>query len=395
MKNKNVKNSETMKLNETIIREAEKFVTGLLKNETPETYAYHTLDHTLEVVKNAVFIGTKEKLPEEEMYILRLAAWFHDVGYIKTYKGHEKESAAMAVKFLEDQGVDENIHASVAESILATAFPQNPEIQVARVLCDADFMHLGQENYFEQAEKLRQEQKNAGIRKVKKAEFDQESVRLFEEHHWHTVFCQNNLEETKQKNLGLLKKRIEKRATKMKMKAAKSKSYSRGVDSMFKLTARNQINLSHIADNKSNILISLNGIIISLALATLVSKFKQEPAIIVPTIIFILFSLSTIVLAILSTRPNISSGKFTREDIKQQKVNLLFFGNFYNMDLEEYEWAVGEMINDDPYLYSTLTKDQYSLGTVLAKKYRLLRWAYNVFMVGLVITVGAFLFVFI
>jgi hypothetical protein len=181
----------------------------------------------------------------------------------------------------------------------------------------------------------------------------------------------------------------------VKIKAAKSKSYSRGVDSMFKLTARNQINLSHIADNKSNILISLNGIIISLALATLVSKFKQEPAIIVPTIIFILFSLSTIVLAVLSTRPNISSGKFTREDIKQKKVNLIFFGNFYNMALEEYEWAVAEMINDDPYLYSTLTKDQYSLGKVLAKKYHLLRWAYNVFMVGLVISVGAFLFVFI
>ena len=384
-----------MKLNETIIREAEKFVTGLLKNETPETYSYHTLGHSMEVVKNAVFIGTKENLPEDEMSLLRMAAWFHDVGYTKTYKGHEKESAAMAAEFLKRQGVEKNIRTAVAESIQATTFPQSPKTSVAKVLCDADFMHLGQENYFEQAEKLRQEQKNAGIRKLKKAEFDQESVRLFEEHNWHTVFCQNNLKETKQKNLGLLKERIDKRATKTKMKAAKSKSYSRGVDSMFKLTARNQINLSHIADNKSNILISLNGIIISLALATLVSKFKQEPAIIVPTIIFILFSLSTIVLAILSTRPNISSGKFTREDIKQQKVNLLFFGNFYNMDLEEYEWAVGEMINDDPYLYSTLTKDQYSLGTVLARKYKLLRWAYNVFMVGLVITVGAFLFVFI
>jgi len=384
-----------MKLNETIIREAEKFVTGLLKDETPETYSYHTLGHTMEVAKNAVFIGTKEKLPEEEMNILRLAAWFHDVGYTKTYKGHEKESAVMAAEFLERHGVEENIRTAVAESIRATTFPQSPKTSVAKVLCDADFMHLGQENYFEQAEKLRQEQKNAGIRNLKKAEFDQESVRLFEEHNWHTVFCQNNLEEPKQRNLGLLKERIDKRATKAKMKAAKSKSYSRGVDSMFKLTARNQINLSHIADNKSNILISLNGIIISLALATLVSKFKQEPAIIVPTIIFILFSLSTIVLAILSTRPNISSGKFTREDIKQQKVNLLFFGNFYNMGLEEYEWAVGEMINDDPYLYSTLTKDQYSLGTVLAKKYKLLRWAYNVFMVGLVITVGAFLLVFI
>ena len=384
-----------MKMNETIIREAEQFVTGLLKNETPETYSYHTLGHTVEAVKNAVFIGTKENLPVDEMNILQVAAWFHDVGYIKTYKGHEKESAAMAAKFLERQGVDENIRASVAESILATTFPQNPESRVARVLCDADFMHLGLKNYFEQAEKLRQEQRNAGIRKLKKAEFDQESIKLFEEHRWHTTFCKNNLGEPKQKNLEILKARIAKRSTKTKMNAAKLKSYSRGVDSMFKLTARNQINLSHIADNKSNILISLNGIIISLALATLVSKFKQEPAIIVPTIIFILFSLSTIVLAILSTRPNISSGKFTREDIKQKKVNLIFFGNFYNMNLEEYEWAVDEMINDDPYLYSTLTKDQYSLGKVLAKKYRLLRWAYNVFMMGLVISVGAFLFVFI
>ena len=384
-----------MKMNETIIREAEKFVTGLMKNETPEGYTYHTLNHTLEVVKNAVFIGTKENLPENEMSIVRVAAWFHDVGYIKTYKGHEVESAEMAVNFLERQGVDENIRTAVTESILATAFPQNPESRVAKVICDADFMHLGQENYFEREEKLRQEQKNAGIRKLKKYEFDQESLKLFKEHSWHTTFCKNKLDEPKQKNLEILKERIAKRITKAKMKAAKSKSYSRGVDSMFKLTARNQINLSQIADNKSNILISLNGIIISLALATLVSKFKQEPAIIVPTIIFIIVSLSTIVLAILSTRPNISSGKFTREDILLQKVNLIFFGNFYNMKLDEYEWAVAEMIDNDPYLYSTLTKDQYSLGTVLARKYKLLRWAYNVFMVGLVISVGAFLFVFI
>ena len=384
-----------MKINEGIIAEAEQFVTGLLKSETPEIYTYHTLNHTQDVFKNALLIGNREKLDEEEMSILSIAALFHDVGYLKKYKGHEEESAEIATRFLEQHGVDEYLRTIVAESIRATAFPQSPESRVAKVLCDADFMHLGQENYFELAEKLRKEQKNAGIHQLKKVEFDQESVRLFEMHNWHTAFCKKHLEETKQKNLEKLRERIARRTTKAKMKAAKSKSYSRGVDSMFKLTARNQINLSHIADNKSNILISLNGIIISLALATLVSKFKQEPAIIIPTIIFIMFSLSTIVLAILSTRPNISSGKFTREDIEQQKVNLLFFGNFYNMDLEEYEWAVGEMINDDPYLYSTLTKDQYSLGKVLAKKYRLLRWAYNVFMVGLVVTVTAFLFVFI
>jgi putative nucleotidyltransferase with HDIG domain len=382
-----------MKINKAILEEAERYVSNKLRNEIPIGYTYHTLDHTLEVVKNAIYIGSKENIGEDEMNMLVVAAWFHDVGYVKKYVGHETESAAMAEKFLEQREVDKTIRDNIVDCILSTTFPQQAKSKIAEVLCDADLMHLGQSTYFDWAQKLRQEQKSAGVAALKQIEFEKESVRIFEQHHYFTKYCRDTLTETKQDNLNRIKENIASRST--KTKRVKSRNYSRGVDSMFKLTARNQINLSHIADNKSNILISLNGIIISLALATLVSKFKQEPTIVVPTIIFILFSLSTILLAILSTRPNISSGKFTRDDITQKKVNLLFFGNFYNMELEEYEWAIGEMINDDPYLYSTLTKDQYSLGKVLAKKYKLLRWAYNVFMVGLVVTVGAFLFVFI
>jgi hypothetical protein len=364
-----------MKTNKTILNDAEVFVTNLLQKETPEKYSYHTLEHTKDVVENAVLIGTSEGLTTDEMDVLRIAAWFHDTGYVKTYQGHEAESAKIADNFLTHQNVD----------------PQNAVYLTDKVLCDADLMHLGEENYFELATKLFQEQKNAGIRILSKAEFEKKSVKLFEAHSFYTDYCKNTLDETKAKNLEQLKERIKKREE----KAIYSKKYSRGVDSMFKLTARNQINLSQIADNKSNILISLNGIIISIALVTLVSKFKQESTIIIPTVIFILFSLSTIVLAILSTRPYISKRKFTKDDIQQQKVNLLFFGNFYQMSPEDYEMAISEMIDNNPYLYSTLTKDQYSLGKVLARKYKLLHWAYNVFMVGLIITVAAFLFVFI
>jgi hypothetical protein len=53
------------------------------------------------------------------------------------------------------------------------------------------------------------------------------------------------------------------------------------------------------------------------------------------------------------------------------------------------------MINDDKYLYAAMIKDQYYLGKVLAKKYKLLRWAYNIFMVGIVVSVIAFLLVFL
>ncbi len=384
-----------MRINSELLKEIEKYVSDLINKESSEDLTYHTIEHTKLVVKNAELIGGKENLNEDEMNILLTGAWFHDTGYIKKYQGHEKESVAIAVNFLKQKDIDKDILDIVSECITATTFPHQPTNKIAEILCDADFMHMGSENYFDYAEKLRQELKNAGIRKLKRSEFEKESVLLFKNHSFFTNFCQGEITKIKEKNLKILQSSLIKRKKKKKRESEKAKRYSRGVDSMFKLTARNQINLSSIADNKSNILISLNGIIISLGLAALATNFRDEPAIIMPTVLFIVFSLSTIILAILSTRPNISKGKFSLDDIKRKKVNMLFFGNFHKMNVDEYDRVIKEMINDDEYLYSTMTLDQYYLGKVLAKKYKLLRWAYNVFMVGLVVSVIAFLLVFL
>jgi len=169
-------------------------------------------------------------------------------------------------------------------------------------------------------------------------------------------------------------------------KLEKEKLPGRGVESMLRLTARNQINLSSIADNKANILISINSIVLTVLLSIGIGKISDYPVITFPAIVFIITCLSTIVFAILSTRPKISSGKFTEEDIHNRKVNLLFFGNFYNMELEDYEWAVKEMMADQNYLYSSMIRDQYSLGKVISQKYKLLRIAYTIFMIGLILS---------
>lgn len=388
-------NNKAMEINTSLLKEIEQFVTNLLLTKTPSHLVYHNVEHTREVVKNAELIAKHEGFSDDEKNILKTAAWFHDTGYIKKYVGHEEESVALANGFLRKKQVEPDVIELIANAIMATIYTRQPQNKIEGALCDADFMHLGKENYPEYAAKLREELNASGVRIIKKGDFEKESVEMFLNHRFYTGYGRSELTGIKEKNLENLKASIKERQKKKKKKATGKNTYSRGVDSMLKLTARNQINLSSIADNKSNILISLNGIIISLGLAGLVSKFKSDPAIILPTIIFLIFSLLTIVLAILSTRPNISSGKFTREDIEQKKVNLLFFGNFYNMQLQEYEWAIREMINDDRYLYSTMTKDQYYLGKVLARKYKLLRWAYNVFMVGVVVSVVAFLLVFL
>ena len=60
------------------------------------------------------------------------------------------------------------------------------------------------------------------------------------------------------------------------------------------------------------------------------------------------------------------------------------------MKLEQYDWAMSQLIKDKDYIYSSLTKDLYFLGIVLERKYRLLRWTYTIFMIGMVLSVIVF-----
>ncbi len=161
---------------------------------------------------------------------------------------------------------------------------------------------------------------------------------------------------------------------------------------MFRVALRNHITLSDIADTKANILLSVNAIIISMSLSTLIPKLDNpsNDHLIIPSIIFILFTVVSMVLSILATRPNVTQGKFNKEDVANKKVNLLFFGNFHQMKLDDFEWGIKEMMKDREYLYGSLTKDLYFLGLVLNRKYSLLRHTYTVFMIGIIVSVIAF-----
>jgi len=387
------------KLNQ-LLPEVEVYVTGLFSRDCPSGLVYHNIDHTIRVVKNAELIGTYENLNEEEMDIVKIAAWFHDVGYLKKYMDHEEVSIQIAAGFLNDKGADREHVDRITESIRSTVVPQQPADKVSAVLCDADMMHLGMEQYPGIIGKLRDEWENMGVISLSEKKFIKTSIKTLMNHKFHTAYCRKELSGIKEQNLRNLVSSLSSGNTlpgkKMKVsRKAKTGQYSRGADSMLRLTARNQISLSSIADNKSNILISLNGIIISLGLALLVRKFEERPEFIIPTLIFLIFSLATIVLAILSTRPDISSGKSGNHNVSQKRVNLLFFGNFYKMDIEDYEREVVELFNDDPYLYSAMIRDQYYLGKVLARKYRLLRLTYGVFMIGLIVSVGSFILVYL
>ncbi len=162
------------------------------------------------------------------------------------------------------------------------------------------------------------------------------------------------------------------------------------MQTMLRLTSANHIRLSEMADSKANILISVNAIIISVILSVLLRKLQADPYLTIPTMIFLVSSVSTIVIAIMATRPKVSEGRFNEEEVRNKTTNLLFFGNFHKMGFPEYENAMKIMMQDADYLYGSMLQDIYNLGTVLGRKYKLIRLAYTVFMIGIIVSVLAF-----
>jgi hypothetical protein len=174
-------------------------------------------------------------------------------------------------------------------------------------------------------------------------------------------------------------------------KKDKKKDPGRGIDTVFRITSNNNQRLSSQADSKAHILIQVNSIIISVLLSLLLRKIEDNTNLAIPAILLLTVNLVTIIFSILATRPHIPPGKFTQADLEEKKVNLLFFGNFYRMTLEEYAGGMLQLLEDRDFLYGSLIRDVYYQGIALGKKYRWLRLSYNVFMYGLIASVVSFL----
>jgi hypothetical protein len=180
---------------------------------------------------------------------------------------------------------------------------------------------------------------------------------------------------------------------KNKDKAVKDKKSDRpdkGIETMFRVSSANHQRLSDMADNKASIMITVNSIILSAVLSLLLRRLEDQPYLAIPTFMLIAISLVAMIFAILSTRPSIPGGSFSMQDVEEQKVNLLFFGNFYKMSLPDFKEAMQKTMEDSDLLYGNLIMDGYAQGIVLGKKYRLLRISYNIFMFGLIASVIAF-----
>lgn len=399
-------------MSEEFINKVREDVFQIYEQNAPPENVYHNLSHTSDVVLAAREIAGTEGVSDDDLELILIAAWYHDVGCVDKCKGHEDISIVKAREFLKKNNYPEERIEKIASLIEATRMPQSPKNRLEEILCDADLHHLGTKEFKKKGELLYLEFMKNGVIDMNEEEWLQHSIEFMNKHSFFTKYALETF--APQKNINLFK--LEKRLKKMKKKskdtelkeskleiekekiASKKKAEKeggRGVETMFRNVMRTHVNFSSMADNKANIMISVNTLVLTIIVSIMVRKLDTNPQLIIPTALLTVTSLVALIYAILVTRPKVTSGTFTRDDIHQKKANLLFFGNFFKMDLNDFKWGMREMMQDKEYLYDNMIKDFYYLGQVLGRKYIQLRFCYTFFMYGIIISVIAYAIAFI
>lgn len=349
----------------------------------------YDLKHTKELVAVAEEIGRSCGLQESDMEILLLAAWLHDLSYVKPGEPTEGGTFLPVTQYLESSGLPSSDVEKVKDCIAATHHPQRPQNDLEEVLCDAVASFLAAPDF------LVLEEKQVKVLLKKKQdlyEWLSNQITIIKKHAFFTKYAKHTFAEGKEKNLKQLKKKLKELSKdnaeleaiweenkKLKKELAKEKEQkaSKGIETMFRTTMASHLQLSVMADGKANLMISINAIIASILISSFVRKFEEVPHLIIPSIILTLVCVLTIIFAVLSTRPNIK-----KTNVPETERDLLFFGDFVQLSPETYKNGIRNIMRDNDQLYNSMIDNLYLQGKVLARKYRLLKISYTIFMVG-------------
>jgi hypothetical protein len=164
----------------------------------------------------------------------------------------------------------------------------------------------------------------------------------------------------------------------------------KGIETWFRLASKNLYTRRSIVDTKSNILVTVNSIIMSIVLGSLYARLDQDPHLVWAIGPMVLTNITSMTFAIFATRPRIQKGVFSSEEIATGTAGLMTFDDFYKMPQAEYEAAISRIMEDRDFLYGTIKRDIHRLGLDLSRRYRMIRISYDVFLIGIIISVLMF-----
>jgi uncharacterized protein len=189
---------------------AEQHITKLLNKELP-AHQYHNMAHIQDVFQASLTIAKAEQLSEDDTKLLRVAALFHDAGFIHSPKNHEEKGAEIAKEILPIHGFNQQQVEIIYNMILATKLPQSPVTKLEKVLCDADLDYLGRADFYEIGGRLYQEMLEAGVVETER-EWNIMQRTFLQSHRYHTNYSKSKRESPKQERLQEIMEKLKNRS---------------------------------------------------------------------------------------------------------------------------------------------------------------------------------------
>lgn len=178
-----------------------------LENNLPPWLYYHSPEHTQYVLERSIFLAGQEGVTGRELFLIKVAALYHDLGFIKGREDHENESCEIAAKELPEFGISTEENDKICNMIMATRIPQTPKTLSEKILADADLEYLGTEHFPEVSEYLYKEllhdQPN-----LSRKEWNEIQIKFLQNHSFHTRYCKVHCETIKAVHLNNLIKKV-------------------------------------------------------------------------------------------------------------------------------------------------------------------------------------------
>lgn len=171
-----------------------------LENNLPPWLYYHSPEHTKYVLEKAEFLAEQEGVSGRDLFLLKVAALYHDLGFIKDREEHELKSCEIAEKELSEYDVSPEENNKICSMIMATKIPQQPKTLLERILADADLEYLGTESFPEISEDLYRELLHDKPN-LSRQEWNEIQIKFLKEHSYHTNYCQIHCEAVKAEHL--------------------------------------------------------------------------------------------------------------------------------------------------------------------------------------------------
>ncbi len=386
---------------------AQAYVSDLLARELSLKLTYHSLAHTEAVVKECRALAPAAGLSDADTEALLVAAWFHDTGYLDVYDGHEFRSMERAAAWLQQQGVPAARGQLIETLIKATHRDSKPETELEKLLVDADMSNLARDDYRARAELLRTEWELVLDKTYSTQEWAELQLNFMLAHKYQSEAGKDRYKKALKKNIEDQREHLKKKEKKGKKKSKeKTDTFAepkRGIETMFRTMYSNHMKLSDMADKKASMMIQLNAVLISVIITYLGAKMGKagalsplmgnNPVLAIPVSILLITALGSVTTAILSAQPDVTSFAWLKkspEIATNRRVNLLFFGQFTKLKLDNFQSGMRELMRQKDLLYTNMVTDIYYLGEVLTRKYRLLRTSYTIFLVGIILTALSF-----